>query len=245
MGVMGQIYGSRVVIGLAAPSQGALGNIGKMLVKFNTGMYSTFAKNRQTAATTAKSQAQKELITAEGQLNRFQKGVEGRIKAGAATSQEQINKMAGGAEKTSLAAKNAVVNLGKAMKAAGASFEPKAMKGVGKWKTDAQKAAQLIRNVSNMDITHQKQVVKFMKSQYDGQARHVKALLKDYKARKVSAEEVKKQVEYMIELKGQYDEMNQVVGHNKLIHEELNKEEAKLKKNLKEKLHWLPEDLGV
>ena len=41
MGVMGQIYGSRIVVGLAAPSPGALGSIGKMLVKFNTNIYST------------------------------------------------------------------------------------------------------------------------------------------------------------------------------------------------------------
>ena len=46
MGVFGQIYGSRVVVGLATPSKGQLGAIGNALVAANKSIYARFAKNR-------------------------------------------------------------------------------------------------------------------------------------------------------------------------------------------------------
>ena len=50
MGVFGQIYGSRIVVGLASPSQNQLGAIGKGLVSFNRRVHGSFSKNRIEAA---------------------------------------------------------------------------------------------------------------------------------------------------------------------------------------------------
>ena len=60
MGVFGQIYGSRIVVGLASPSQSQLGAIGKGLVTFNKRIYGHFNKNRIEAAKKSRDVAQKE-----------------------------------------------------------------------------------------------------------------------------------------------------------------------------------------
>ena len=234
MGVMGQIYGSRVVVGLAAPSPTALGAIGKMLVKFNSGMYSTFNKNRIQAASKSKAAAEGELQTAKGQLDKYQKGTGALIEQGAKRSYNQIQKMAG-AKGPALAAKNSIERLGAAMGAAGAKFKPKLMAKTGQFAKPAQKAAQIFKNLSNMDKNHQREVVKWMKNRYDGQMRAVRAMMKEGELRKHSKEDIAAAIQQLDEYGQEYSEVNQVVGDNRILLDQINDEETKLKKNITDK----------
>jgi len=234
MGVMGQIYGSRVVVGLAAPSPAALGAVGKMLVKFNSSMYTTFNKNRIQAAGKSKASAQKELETAKEQLNKYQKSTGQLISQGAKTSYNRIAKMAGN-KGPALAAKNSIESLGRAMAAAGAKFKPKLMAKTGNFTQPAKQAAQLFKNLSSMDRTHQKEVVKWMKHRHDGQVRAVKTMVREGELRKYTKEELAKEIELLVKYDNEYKEINEAVTDNFTILDKITDEERKHKKIIDEK----------
>ena len=234
MGVMGQIYGSRVVVGLAAPSPAALGAVGKMLVKFNSSMYTTFNKNRIQAAGKSKATAQKELEGARNQLSQYQ-GTTGKlIEEGAKRSYKRIAKMAGN-KGPALAAKTSIESLGRAMGAAGAKFKPKLMAKTGNFTAPAKQAAQLFKNLANMDRTHQKEVVKWMKHRYDGQVRSLRTMVREGELRKYTKEELAKEIELLVKYENEYKEINEAVTDNFTILDKITDEERKHKKIIGEK----------
>ena len=234
MGVMGQIYGSRIVVGLASPSQNQLGAIGKMLVGFNQRVYGSFAKNRINASKKTRDVAQKELDASREQLKTFQGQTSGIIMEGVQTSLKQLRAMAG-SEGPALEAKGAITRLGKQMGEAGFKLAPKLMQGVEPWMKNAEKMERMLQNLGAMDKNQQAQIVKYAKNRYEGQKREVDKLKEKHKLGEITEATLNKEIRLMNEYKNEYDEFNQVVGDNRLILEENAKAERELEDDVKDK----------
>ena len=234
MGVFGQIYGSRIVVGLASPSQNQLGAIGKGLVSFNKKVYNHFNKNRLEAAKKSRDVAQKELDTSRGQLKSFQDSTSGLILDGVKSSMKQLRSMSG-SKGPAMEAGGAITRLSKQMKEAGFKMEPTLMKGVKPWMKNAQKMEKMLRNLSGMDRKEQGRVLDFIKKRRDQQQRLVDGLKDEFETGKITKAQYKKQKKLLKEYKSEYLELSEAVTTNGKILDDINVKETKLKNNVKDK----------
>ena len=234
MGVFGQIYGSRIVVGLASPSQNQLGAIGKGLVAFNRRVYGSFSKNRIEAAKKSRDIAQKELDTSRQQLKSFQESTSGLILDGVKSSIKQLRGMSG-SKGPAMEAGGAITRLSKQMKDAGFKMQPALMKGVKPWMKNAQKMEKMLRNLSGMDRKEQARVLDFVKKRRDQQQRLVDELKDEYETGKITKAQYKKQKKLLEEYKLEYIEFNEAVTTNGKVLDDINTKETKLKNNVKEK----------
>ena len=233
MGVFGQIYGSRVVVGLATPSSEQLGAIGNALVKMNKDIYGRFAKNRIAAAQINKSAAQGELDSARTQLKDFQSRSGTEIAKGVETTLKQLRDLPSGA-KPALEAAGAITRIQDQMAAKKFTQEPTLFKGFNKSIGNADKLKNMLHALGKADITSQQESLNWMQNRYAVQKKAVAKAEEQRKAGKITEKQLNAEKKVLTEYKDTYDEFNIAVGSNIKKRNVLNQEEKKLTENIKE-----------